>query len=36
MTTTDTTSVWNMSYKPFIWFAVFDASCMFLVMLSHL
>ncbi|MFQ8734976.1 MAG: TRAP transporter small permease subunit [Bilophila wadsworthia] len=36
MTTTDTTSVWNMSYKPFIWFAVFGCVLLFLAMLSHL
>ena len=35
MTTTDTTSVWNMSYKPFIWFAVFGCVLLFLAMLSH-
>ena len=29
MTTTDTTSVWNMSYKPFIWFAVFGCVLLF-------
>lgn len=36
ITTTDTTSVWNMSYKPFIWFAVFGCILLFLAILSHL
>ena len=34
--TTDTTSVWDISYKPFIWFAVFGCVLLFLAMLSHL
>lgn len=34
--TSDTTSVWNVSYSPFIWFAVFGCVLLGLSMLSHL
>lgn len=35
MTTTDTTSVWNLPFAPFIWFAVFGCVLLFLAVLSH-